>query len=79
MNPTQVIAHLKSGGTVKAEVLSNGGFRFTMMASEEVERFTYLQVEPTVTTWPVHAVPVKPSDRRDPTAWLRDRFGGIRR
>lgn len=78
MNTVEAIAHLKNGRTVKAELLPNGGFRFTLPADEEVERFTYRQVQPPVTTWPVHAIQRKSADG-DRTAWLRDRFGRLRR
>lgn len=78
MNTVQAIAELKSGRTVKAEVLPNGDLRFTLLASEEIKRIQCLQVAPTVTTWPVHAVP-RQQVGRDPTAWLRNRFGQLRR
>lgn len=82
MNTVQAIAELKNGRTVKAEVLPDGGLRFTLLASDEIERIQYLQVSPTETclptTQPVRILPRKPVDR-DPTAWLRDRFGRLRR
>ena len=78
MNTVQAIAELKNGRAVKAEVLPNGGLRFTLLASDEIERIQCLQVVPAVTTWPVHAVPRQPADH-SPTAWLRDRFGRLRR
>lgn len=86
MNTAQAIVELRSGRTLLLEVRPDGTFGFSVPSSDAVERVTVHHGDGgPVTAVSMHPVlqqsrilPRKPADR-DPTAWLRDRFGRLRR
>lgn len=80
----QAVIYLKSGRVLRVDMQPDGSFGFVLRDGEQVERITYTQLGTPYTNWPTQPVararilPRKPVDG-DRTAWMRDRFGRLRR